>query len=339
MLRLIGHRPCGLGSYRFEWTKGEVVGLRKNHPLQFRQQLYKRAHSSFSTPFSSPSPPIFQLSTLDILRNRFLSPVTHHHQIQAFSSSSPSSTNQNEKKRVEWPMPPSYDPVRVENGWYSWWQSQGYFVPSASSSPETPMRKDKEETKVFSMVIPPPNVTGSLHIGHALTIAIQDSLVRWRRMKGESVLWIPGLDHAGISTQVVVEKQLAKASIPSSSSTSPTTPLTRHHLGREKFLEEVWKWKNQSGSRISEQIKRMGASLDWSREAFTMDTQRSNAVIEAFVRLFEKDLIYRDLRVVNWCPFLRTVISDIEVEYEEIQAPQKANTQSPKITVPGLRKK
>lgn len=161
------------------------------------------------------------------------------------------------------------------------------------------------------MIVPPPNITGTLHIGHALTISVQDALVRWRRMCGDEVSWVPGLDHAGIATQSVVEKFLRKE-----------RGVSRQDLGREAFVKEVLRWKSQYGGRINEQIRGMGASLDWNREFFTLDDARSEAVIEAFVRLHDDGLIYRGERMVHWCPHLQTVISDIEVEYDEFEVPK-----------------
>ena len=154
-------------------------------------------------------------------------------------------------------------------------------------------------------MIPPPNVTGSLHIGHALNSTLQDILVRWMRMSGRNTLWVPGTDHAGIATQNVVERQLAKENI------------DRHALGREKFVEKVWEWKKEYGGRIINQLKRMGASCDWERERFTMDEGLSRAVREVFVTLYEEGLIYRGERLINWCPRCHTALSDIEVEHED----------------------
>jgi len=170
------------------------------------------------------------------------------------------------------------------------------------------------------MVIPPPNVTGQLHIGHALTVTIQDILVRWHKMQGDKVVWVPGVDHAGIATQTVVEKQLAK-----------NEGLTRHDLGREEFLKRVWKWYEEYNGRIDKQLGRMGASLDWEKKVFTMDQARSEAVTRAFVKLYQSGLVYRDNRIINWCPALRTVISDLEVDHIELSKPTK-------LSVPGREK-
>ncbi|XP_034710261.1 valine--tRNA ligase, mitochondrial 1 isoform X2 [Vitis riparia] len=202
-----------------------------------------------------------------------------------------------EKKRLSRQMAKQYSPSAVENSWYEWWEKSGFFVADSSSSKPP-----------FVIVLPPPNVTGALHIGHALTSAIQDTIIRWRRMSGYNALWVPGMDHAGIATQVVVEKKLMRE-----------RKLTRHDIGRENFVSEVWNWKNEYGGTILKQQRRMGASLDWSRECFTMDEKRSLAVTEAFVRLYKEGLIYRDLRLVNWDCILRTAISDIEVDYEDIK--------------------
>ncbi|KAL7183872.1 hypothetical protein ACSBR2_026113 [Camellia fascicularis] len=214
-----------------------------------------------------------------------------------------------EMKHLSQKMAKQYSPKAVEKSWYAWWEKSGFFVADSSSSKPP-----------FVIVLPPPNVTGALHIGHALTSAIQDTIIRWRRMSGYNTLWVPGMDHAGIATQVVVEKKIMRE-----------RKLTRHDVGREKFLSEVWNWKNEYGGTILKQLRCLGASLDWSRECFTMDEKRSKAVTEAFVRLYKEDLIYRDLRLVNWDCILRTAISDIEVEYLDI----KERTQ---LKVPGYEK-
>ncbi len=190
----------------------------------------------------------------------------------------------------------SYNPKGVEVKWYEYWISGDYFVADPDSGAEP-----------FSIVIPPPNVTGSLHMGHALNTTLQDVLVRWKRMSGYNVLWIPGMDHAGIATQNVVERQLASEDI------------DRHWLGRDAFIDRVWKWKEEYGGRIIHQLKRLGASCDWSRERFTLDSGLSKAVIEVFVTLYEQGLIYRDKRLINWCPRCHTALSDIEVEHEELE--------------------
>eukprot|EP00808_Paulinella_micropora_P002187 g63786.t1 len=211
-------------------------------------------------------------------------------------------------------MAAAYHPQEVEVGWDEWWESQGYYRPRSDKAWRGPfdLAARSDDAAAFSMVLPPPNVTGTLHLGHALTSAIQDALARFHRMCGKDVCWVPGLDHAGIATQVVVEKHLAK-----------TTGQTRHDLGREAFLQEVWKWKQSHGGIINQQQRRLAVSTDWSRFAFTMDPPRSQAVLEAFVRLHEQGLIFRASRLINWCCHLRTVISDIEVEYEELTGPTK----------------
>jgi valyl-tRNA synthetase len=189
----------------------------------------------------------------------------------------------------------AYDPTEVEGRWYPLWLERGYFTAEA-----------KSEKPPFCIVLPPPNVTGSLHLGHALTATIQDILSRWKRMSGFNVLWLPGTDHAGIATQMVVEKELKKSE-----------GKSRHDLGREEFLKRVWTWKEKYGARIGEQHKVLGASLDWTRERFTMDPGLSRAVREVFVRLHEEKLIYRAAKLINWCPSCRTALSDLEVEHEE----------------------
>jgi len=189
----------------------------------------------------------------------------------------------------------SYDPHQVEEKWYQYWTEHGYFRADEDS-----------ERKAYSIVIPPPNVTGVLHIGHALNNTLQDILIRFKRMEGYNVLWMPGTDHAGIATQNVVEKQLLEEG------------FDRHDLGREKFIERVWRWKEQSGGTIISQLKKLGASCDWSRERFTMDEGLSEAVKEVFIRLYQGGLIYRSHYIINWCPRCQTALSDLEVEYQEI---------------------
>jgi valyl-tRNA synthetase len=191
-------------------------------------------------------------------------------------------------------LPDRYDPRQVEEAWYRLWEERGYFRADPFS-----------KAKPYCIVIPPPNVTGSLHIGHALNNTLQDILIRWKRMDGFNALWQPGTDHAGIATQVVVERQLAAEG------------ASREGIGREAFVQRVWKWKEESGGTILRQLKRLGASCDWERERFTMDPGLSAAVREVFVRLWEEGLIYRGDYIVNWCPRCRTVLSDLEVEYEE----------------------
>ncbi|KAF0983499.1 hypothetical protein FDP41_010564 [Naegleria fowleri] len=200
-------------------------------------------------------------------------------------------------------LAPSYEPQNVEKDWYQWWEEKGLFKGQDYSQQSSPC---------YTILLPPPNVTGSLHIGHALTASIQDSLCRYKKMNGFNVLWVPGVDHAGISTQVAVEKKIAKEE-----------GKTRHDLGREEFLKRVWQWKEEYGNRIDQQMKAMGSMTDWSRKVFTMDTQFSNAVLECFVRLARDGLIYRDAKLVNWCPQLNTAISDIEVEYLSLKKKTK----------------
>ena len=187
-----------------------------------------------------------------------------------------------------------YEPHDVEKRWYAEWEGKGYFHAAAAS-----------DRKPYSIVIPPPNVTGALHMGHALNNTLQDILCRWKRMQGYNVLWMPGTDHAGIATQNVVERQLAAEG------------KDRFELGREEFIERVWKWKGESGGQIIGQLKRLGASCDWERERFTMDEGLSKAVRTVFVKLYQDGLIYRDNRLINWCPRCHTALSDIEVEHED----------------------
>ncbi|WKT72538.1 valine--tRNA ligase [Acinetobacter variabilis] len=186
----------------------------------------------------------------------------------------------------------TYDPTEIEKKWYQTWEERGYFKPS-------------QKGESFCIMIPPPNVTGSLHMGHGFNNAIMDALTRYNRMSGKNTLWQPGTDHAGIATQMVVERQLGAQGV------------SRHDLGREKFIEKVWEWKEQSGGNITRQIRRLGSSVDWSRERFTMDEGLSNAVKEVFVKLHEEGLIYRGKRLVNWDPKLQTALSDLEVESDK----------------------
>ena len=195
----------------------------------------------------------------------------------------------------------AYDPTAIEDHWAGYWVSENLFAvdtPDQNHGPDG-------QSSAFTILLPPPNVTGRLHMGHMLNQAEMDILTRWRRMSGRIALWVPGTDHAGIATQMMVERQLA------------TEGVKRQDLGREKFVERVWEWKRHYGGAILEQMKRLGASVDWSREYFTMDERLSVAVREAFVRLYEQDLIYRGAYIVNWCPRCQTAISDLEVVHDE----------------------
>src|SRR5579884_3705115 len=193
-------------------------------------------------------------------------------------------------------LPKAYEPQAVEGKWYRFWEENGFFKPSGDT---------RKPTFVISM--PPPNVTGALHLGHAITATIEDILIRYHRMKGDDTLWVPGEDHAGIATQTVVERQLAKEG------------TNRHELGREAFLERVWEWVRQYKHRIQDQHRRLGASCDWSRERFTLDEGLSKAVREVFVRLYEEGLIYRGERIINWCPRCMSALSDLEVNHVDTQ--------------------
>ncbi len=190
-----------------------------------------------------------------------------------------------------------YQPEKIEGKWYSYWMEKDYFKAA-----------DVSDKPPFCIVIPPPNVTGVLHMGHALTLSIQDIIIRHKRMKGFNTLWLPGTDHAGIATQMMVEKHIKKE-----------MNLSRYDLGRKKFIEKVWEWKEKHGSAISNQSKKLGASLDWERERFTMDEGLSKAVKEVFVRLYEEGLIYRAKRLINWCPVSYTALSDLEVDYKDLE--------------------
>ncbi len=190
-------------------------------------------------------------------------------------------------------MAKAYEPTSVDGRWYDWWDNHGYFEPRGEDEP-------------FTIIMPPPNVTGELHMGHALFVTVEDVLVRWRRMQGRPTLWLPGADHAGIAGQWVVEKELAAEG------------LTRHDLGREKFLERTWAWMDLYRGRIRDQLRILGASCDWSRFRFTMDPGPARAVRTAFKQLFDKGLIYRGERLINWCPRCMTALSDLEVSHEEV---------------------
>ena len=192
-------------------------------------------------------------------------------------------------------LPTRFDPASFEAGWYAAWEASGAFTPEQQS--------DKAP---FVILIPPPNVTGKLHIGHALQFTLQDLVIRWRRMQGRNALWLPGTDHAGIATQVMVERELAKEG------------TSRRELGREKFLERMWEWKTQYKDNISHQAKALGASCDWTRERFTLDEMLSRAVRHAFVSLYREELIYRAHRLINWCPRCLTALSDLEVVHKEV---------------------
>ncbi|KAI9280350.1 tRNA synthetases class I-domain-containing protein [Umbelopsis sp. AD052] len=210
-------------------------------------------------------------------------------------------TPKGEKKDMTEEMAANYNPKIVESAWYDWWLKEEFFKPEMTAD-----GKPKPEG-LFVIPAPPPNVTGSLHIGHALTVAIQDALIRWNRMLGKTVLFNPGTDHAGISCQAVVEKKLWKEE-----------KKTRHDFGREEFVQKVWEWKEKYGNRIYEQFYRLGSSYDWDRAAFTMDPKLSKAVIETFVRLHREGTIYRANRLINWCVQLNTALSNLEVDNKEL---------------------
>jgi valyl-tRNA synthetase len=206
-----------------------------------------------------------------------------------------------EEDMAEHSLPKAYEFLTTEQKIYSWWESGGFFKPS-----NDPQKNNFDSSiKPFVISIPPANVTGELHLGHAMFVSMEDLMIRYHRMKGIPTLWVPGIDHAGIATQLQVEKSLAKEN------------LTREQIGREEFLRRTWAWKEKYGGIITSQIRRLGASCDWDRERFTMDEGLSRAVREAFVRLYEKGLIYRGPRLINWSPGLKTAVSDLEVEYSE----------------------
>ncbi|MEA3062600.1 MAG: valyl-tRNA synthetase [Sphingomonadales bacterium] len=192
-------------------------------------------------------------------------------------------------------LPKTFDPAEIEARWYARWEGEGLFRP------------ERPDAEPFTIVIPPPNVTGSLHIGHALDVTLQDVLVRHARLQGKDALWVVGTDHAGIATQMVVERNLASQGV------------KRTDMGREAFVANVWEWKAQSGGSITRQLRRLGASCDWAHERFTMDEGFSRAVLKVFVQLYREGLLYRDKRLVNWDPRFQSAISDLEVETKEVQ--------------------
>ncbi|MBV6306020.1 valine--tRNA ligase [Candidimonas humi] len=208
--------------------------------------------------------------------------------------STPSATNDSAQ------LPKSFEPGELESRWYALWEASGYFAGGRHTEPPA-----GRESRPYVIQFPPPNVTGTLHMGHAFNQTVMDGLVRYHRMRGDDTVFIPGTDHAGIATQIVVERQL------------DAQKISRHDLGRERFVEKVWEWKQKSGSAITEQFRRLGSSADWSREYFTMDDNLSRGVVETFVRLYEQGLIYRGKRLVNWDPVLGTAVSDLEVVSEE----------------------
>ena len=199
-----------------------------------------------------------------------------------------------DSSRLTMELAKTFEPHAIEARWYPFWESNGLFKASM-----------KTRVPSFCIQLPPPNVTGTLHMGHAFQQTLMDTLIRYHRMRGDNTLWQVGTDHAGIATQIVVENQLQAQG------------TSRRDLGRERFVERVWAWKAESGSTITNQMRRLGASCDWSRERFTMDPGLSSAVVETFVRLYEDGLIYRGKRLVSWDPKLGTAVSDLEVESEE----------------------
>ena len=227
-----------------------------------------------------------------------------------------------EMKDVSCALPDGYSPKYVEAAWYSWWEKSGFFKPEYGTDGLKGMiKKAKGGKNVFMMVIPPPNVTGKLHIGHALTNAVEDALTRWHRMNGKVTLWNPGCDHAGIATQVVVEKKLKKEQ-----------GISRHDLGREAFVDKVWEWKEEYGAGIYDQLRKLGTSVDWDRACFTLDPKMKRAVEEAFILMHEDGTIYRSNRLVNWSCTLKSAISNLEVDKVELNGRTL-------LVVPGYKEK
>ncbi|MHB9092500.1 MAG: class I tRNA ligase family protein, partial [Chloroflexota bacterium] len=198
-------------------------------------------------------------------------------------------------KPQEVAMAKAFAPQEAEERLYKFWEDNGFFSPKIIPGKEP-----------FTIIMPPPNVTGALHLGHALTATLEDIMIRWHRMRGDPTLWLPGEDHSGIAAQVVVENLIAKEG------------MSRHDLGREKFLDRMWEWTRQTRQKIADQHRRLGASADWSRERFTLDEGPREAVRATFVRLYHKGLLYQGERIVNWCPRCSTVLSDLEVDHREV---------------------
>ncbi|XP_054877845.1 valine--tRNA ligase, mitochondrial isoform X1 [Poeciliopsis prolifica] len=292
------------------WTKGYCPKARLVAKTATKLWSSKPPEPSRPVPSAQPRPQVQKLRRRQEREKTILS--AQHNKVGdqtlnwsekqkiAYMAQTPAGT----KKDTSVPFPSSYSPDYVESCWYQWWEKEGFFNPDQHE------RLSHHVDQTFSLCIPPPNVTGTLHLGHALTVAVQDALVRWRRMQGHRVLWVPGCDHAGIATQTVVERRLLRK-----------TGKRRQDFSREEFLQEVWKWKNEKGEEIYHQLRTLGASLDWSRACFTMDPGFSRAVTEAFVRLCDSGLIYRSEGLVNWSCALQSAISDIEVETKDVSGP------------------
>ncbi|XP_062265343.1 valine--tRNA ligase, mitochondrial isoform X1 [Platichthys flesus] len=306
------------------WRTGGVLRVRVLSRGAARLCSSNPSNTSSSSSSKSISPPRFQAEKQRRRREREQTILSSQHssaedkpvkwtekQRILYTATTPPGT----KKDTSLPFPTSYSPEYVESSWYQWWEKEGFF------SPEQHERLPQAVDRTFSLCIPPPNVTGTLHLGHALTVAVQDALVRRRRMQGYRVLWVPGCDHAGIATQTVVERRLLREE-----------GKHRHNFTRDEFLQEVWKWKNDKGEEIYKQLRSLGASLDWSRACFTMDPGFSRAVTEAFVRLCDVGLIYRSEGLVNWSCALESAISDIEVDSKELSGPTM-------LSVPGYENK
>uniref|UniRef100_A0A3B5L3G8 Valine--tRNA ligase, mitochondrial n=1 Tax=Xiphophorus couchianus TaxID=32473 RepID=A0A3B5L3G8_9TELE len=299
------------------WTKGHCPKARLVAKTATKLWSSKPPEPSRPVPSAQPRPQVQKRRRRQEREKTILSKVGDQtlnwseKQKIAYTAQTPPGT----KKDTSLPFPSSYSPDYVESCWYQWWEKEGFFNPYQHE------RLSHRVDQTFSLCIPPPNVTGTLHLGHALTVAVQDALVRWRRMQGHRVLWVPGCDHAGIATQTVVERRLLREK-----------GKRRQDFSREEFLQEVWKWKNEKGEEIYHQLRRLGASLDWSRACFTMDPGFSRAVTEAFVRLCDSGLIYRSEGLVNWSCALQSAISDIEVETKDVSGPTL-------MSVPGYENK
>lgn len=304
------------------WEEDESFALIANYIAQATGQVPKDAGVSVAPPGASangePAPTLskneLKRQAKGIVKNKEKKEITAIKKEQSEKKKEKKETKElkvavyngkcdgSKKVLSDHDMPEAYNPSYVEAAWSQWWEKCGYYACDVAKATAAPADRK------FVMVIPPPNVTGSLHLGHALTAAIEDSLTRWHRMRGDATLYVPGIDHAGIATQSVVEKKLAK-----------DDKLTRHDLGREEFVKRVWQWKDEYGGKIQNQIRLLGSSVDWGREAFTMNPMLTRAVVEAFVRMNEQGLIYRATRLVNWSCALKSAISDIEVDFIDLE--------------------
>ncbi|CAE8591414.1 unnamed protein product, partial [Polarella glacialis] len=305
--QLAGNRPCPAwqlvshGGRRASATRGSLsaAAVEASPSPQFSPSLSARAQQSRVVPVLAAA-----AAAATILRGgrrvdrRPRCRVRGRASPQEVATACPESV-------VSGAMPGRYEPSAVEEDLYSWWETSGFFKPEvAEKVPRSSGSTGERSSYVLPM--PPPNVTGRLHMGHAMFASLEDVLTRFHRMRGDRTLWLPGTDHAGIATQMLVERQLVSEG------------TTRQKVGRDEFLRRVWEWKGEKGGAIVDQLRRLGASADWSREQFTLNEQMSASVVEAFCRMHEMGIIFRGKRMVNWSPVLQTAVSDLEVEYSEV---------------------